>query len=50
VRAGKAIAGPVQTVLTQQHLEHVYGVSVDVSRNAAGTVTVQVISSAGGQL
>jgi ABC-type cobalamin/Fe3+-siderophores transport system ATPase subunit len=47
LRAGRVIAGPIQTVLTQRHLEHVYGVSVDVSRDASGLVTVQVASAGG---
>lgn len=47
--AGQALAGPVQTVLTPRHLEHLYGVSVEVARHASGLVTVQVATS-GGQL
>jgi ABC-type Mn2+/Zn2+ transport system ATPase subunit len=48
LRAGRAVAGPVQAMLTQHHLERTYGVSVDVSRAASGMVTVQV-AAAGGQ-
>jgi ABC-type Mn2+/Zn2+ transport system ATPase subunit len=42
VQAGQAVAGPVQEVLTQRHLEQTYGIVVDVSRNASGMVAVHV--------
>ena len=48
VRDGRAVAGPAPAILTQEYLTRVYGVSVDVSRDASGMVTVQV-ATAGGQ-
>jgi ABC-type Mn2+/Zn2+ transport system ATPase subunit len=48
LRAGQAVAGPVQEVLTPRHLERVYGITVAVSRNATGMVAVHV-AQAGGQ-
>ena len=45
LRAGQAVAGPVQTVLTSQHLEQTYGANVDISHDASGRVTVHVASS-----
>jgi ABC-type Mn2+/Zn2+ transport system ATPase subunit len=40
--AGSMVAGPVQTILTPGNLARVYGVGVDVSRDAAGVITVHV--------
>jgi ABC-type Mn2+/Zn2+ transport system ATPase subunit len=42
LHAGTMIAGPVQETLTPHHLARVYGVGVDVSRDAAGVITVHV--------
>ena len=42
---GHAITGPIQTVLTSQHLERVYGTKVDLSHDAAGRVTVHVTAA-----
>ena len=47
VRAGRAVAGPSQEILTQQHLERVYGVGLQISRDAAGVVTIHVAASGG---
>lgn len=38
----RVVSGPVQEVLTRDHLTWAYGVGVDVSRDAAGMVTVHV--------
>jgi ABC-type Mn2+/Zn2+ transport system ATPase subunit len=48
LRAGQAVVGPVQEVLTARHLERTYGIPVGVSRNASGMVAVHV-AHAGGQ-
>jgi ABC-type Mn2+/Zn2+ transport system ATPase subunit len=45
LHAGKAVAGPMQTVLTSHHLAQTYGATVDISRDASGRVTVHVASS-----
>ena len=45
MRSGRAVAGPVQEVLTAPHLEHVYGVGVQVARDASGKVSVQIATS-----
>jgi ABC-type Mn2+/Zn2+ transport system ATPase subunit len=42
LRAGQAVAGTVQEVLTPDHLERIYGITVEVSRTAAGMVAVHV--------
>jgi ABC-type cobalamin/Fe3+-siderophores transport system ATPase subunit len=47
VRAGSAVAGPLQEVLTQRHLERVYGVGVDVARDPEGRITVHVATPGG---
>lgn len=47
VCAGRAVSGPSHEVLTQQHLERVYGVGLQVSRDAAGVVTIHVAASGG---
>jgi ABC-type Mn2+/Zn2+ transport system ATPase subunit len=45
LHAGKAVAGPIQTVFTSHHLAQTYGAPVDISRDASGRVTVHVASS-----
>lgn len=47
LRAGSAVAGPVQEVLTQQHLKRAYGVGVHISRDTGGRVTVHVAAPGG---
>jgi ABC-type cobalamin/Fe3+-siderophores transport system ATPase subunit len=47
VQAGSAVAGPLQEVLTPRHLERVYGVSIEVARDAAGMITVSVAPPGG---
>lgn len=47
LRGGHLVAGPVHEVLTQAHLEHVYGVAMDVSRDASGAVTVHMANQEG---
>ena len=47
LRAGVAVVGPTQEVLTSRHLERVYGVGVEVARDAAGMVTVYVATPGG---
>jgi ABC-type Mn2+/Zn2+ transport system ATPase subunit len=42
VRAGSAVVGPVQEVFTPSHLARVYGIGVDVARDASGAITVHV--------
>jgi ABC-type cobalamin/Fe3+-siderophores transport system ATPase subunit len=39
---GKAIAGPVQKVLTRHTLASVYGANIEVIHDAAGTPNVRV--------
>jgi ABC-type Mn2+/Zn2+ transport system ATPase subunit len=39
---GRAVAGPVQEILTPPHLERIYGLTVEVSRTATGMVAVHV--------
>lgn len=48
IRSGSAVAGPVQEVMTAPHLEHVYGVGVQVARDASGNVSVQVATPGAG--
>ena len=47
LHGGKAVAGPLQTTLTSQHLEQTYGAKVDISQDDTGRVTVHVASSGG---
>ena len=47
LRAGSMVAGPAQEVLTPHCLTHVYGVGIDVSRDAAGGITVNVATPGG---
>ncbi|HEY5864395.1 MAG TPA: ABC transporter ATP-binding protein [Candidatus Tectomicrobia bacterium] len=47
LRAGSMVAGPAQEVLTPHCLTHVYGVGIDVSRDAAGGITVNVAMPGG---
>jgi ABC-type cobalamin/Fe3+-siderophores transport system ATPase subunit len=42
LRAGSAVVGPVQEVLTPSHLAQVYGIGVDVARAASGAIAVHV--------
>jgi ABC-type Mn2+/Zn2+ transport system ATPase subunit len=42
LRAGSMVTGPAREMLTPHHLARVYGVGIDVSRDAAGGVTVNV--------
>jgi ABC-type Mn2+/Zn2+ transport system ATPase subunit len=47
LRAGQAVAGPAREVLTPYHLERLYGIAIDVSRNATGMVAVHVAPARG---
>ncbi|HEY7496620.1 MAG TPA: ABC transporter ATP-binding protein [Candidatus Tectomicrobia bacterium] len=47
LRAGHAVVGPAQEVLTPRHLERVYGVGIEVARDAAGMITVSVATPGG---
>ena len=47
LRAGHAVVGPAQEVLTPRYLERVYGVGMEVARDAAGMITVYVAPPGG---
>jgi len=47
LRDRSAVVGLASAILTQGHLARVYGVSVAVSRDASGMVTVQVATPGG---
>jgi len=47
LHGGKATAGPIQTILTSQHLEQTYGAKVEILHDDTGRVTIQIASSGG---
>jgi ABC-type Mn2+/Zn2+ transport system ATPase subunit len=49
LRAGSMVAGPAQEILTPHHLARVYGVAIDVSRDATGGISVNVATPGGPQ-
>jgi len=47
LRGGHAVTGPIREVLTPHHLANVYGIGMDVSRDAAGITTIKVHGGGG---